>query len=233
MVQVDVNVETLNAEFEAAYPQDVLKWAVETYGASLAVVTSLQPTGIVTLHMLSEMGLKPDILTLDTGLLFPETYALINDVESRLGIHITRVRPVQSVAEQEGAYGPKLWERDPDLCCNMRKVVPLAQALTGYDAWISGLRRDQSSTRRATPIISWDRKNQKVKLSPLATWTEEMVWTYLQAHELPYNPLHDQNYPTIGCYTCTCPVLPGSSDLRAGRWAGISKTECGIHLTNA
>jgi phosphoadenosine phosphosulfate reductase len=220
----------LNGEFETATPQDVLRWAVETFGKGLALVTSFQPTGIVTLHMLSEIAPRTAVLTLDTGLLFPETYALMDELEQRFNLNLIRIRPAQTVQEQAGTYGSALWERDPDRCCNLRKTVPLEQALAGYDAWIAGLRRDQSQGRASVPVIDWDKKYQKVKLSPFATWTEEMVWTYIHAHELPYNALHDQHYPSIGCYPCTRAVEPGSQDMRAGRWVNRAKTECGLHV---
>ncbi|MBZ0285999.1 MAG: phosphoadenylyl-sulfate reductase, partial [Anaerolineae bacterium] len=147
-----------------------------------------------------------------------------------LKLNLIRIKPEQTVAEQNAAHGPNLWEREPDQCCNLRKTVPLANALQGYAAWITGLRRDQSAGRSSTPILSWDKKYQNVKLSPFATWTEAMMWTYLHAHELPYNVLHEQNYPSIGCYPCTQPVAPDAVDQRAGRWATHEKTECGIHV---
>ncbi len=219
----------LASEFENAYPQEVLSWAVDTFGAQLAVVTSFQPTGIVTLHMLSEIAPRVPVLTLDTGLLFPETYALIDEVENRFDLNLIRIYPAQTVTQQAAEHGAALWERDPDRCCGLRKTAPLDAALAGFDAWITGLRRDQSQGRGATPVISWDKKHSMVKLSPFATWTEDMIWTYIQAHELPYNELHDQGYPSIGCSVCTqCP--DSSADLRAGRWVNHVKTECGIHL---
>ncbi len=227
------DLNNLNANFETAYPQDVLRWAADTFGLKLAVVTSFQPTGIVTLHMLTEIAPETPVLTLDTGLLFPETYALMDDLEARLNLRLIRVRPEQTVEAQAEQYGPALWERNPDRCCELRKVVPLDRALVGYDAWITGLRRDQSKGRATTPILSWDRKYQKVKISPLATWTEDMIWTYIQAHELPYNELHDRNYPSIGCFPCTQPVAPDATDARAGRWSASTKTECGIHVADS
>jgi phosphoadenosine phosphosulfate reductase len=230
MSVVATDLNELNSIFETAYPQDILRWAAEAHGKKLAVVTSFQPTGIVTLHMLSEIAPDTPVLTLDTGLLFPETYALMDELESRLGLNLIRVRAAQNVAQQEAAHGPNLWEREPDQCCNLRKTVPLDQALIGYTAWITGLRRDQSNGRRATPIVSWDTKYDKVKLSPFATWTEDMLWTYIHAHELPYNTLHEKNYPSIGCYPCTQPVAPDAVDKRAGRWSKHEKTECGIHV---
>ncbi len=225
-------LQYLNDEFETAYPQDILHWAVDTFDSGLAVVTSFQPTGIVTLHMLSEFVPRPTVLTLDTGLLFPETYALMDALEQRFNLNLVRIRPAQTVEEQAATYGPALWERDPDRCCNLRKTIPLDKVLVGYDAWIAGLRRDQSRQRAAVPIIGWDRKYQKVKLSPFATWTEEMIWTYIHTYELPYNSLHDQNYPSIGCYPCTHPVDPEAQDRRAGRWANRAKTECGLHVAD-
>jgi len=235
---VNISPETLsqiNQDFEASSPQDILRWAAETYGDQLAVVTSFQPTGIVTLHMLSEIAPRTPVLTLDTELLFPETYALMDTVEQRFALNLIRVRPAQTVAQQAAAYGDALWERDPDQCCALRKVAPLDQALHGYGAWIAGLRRDQSEGRKVTPIVSWDARYQMVKLCPFATWTEDMIWTYLTAHELPYNALHDQQYASIGCTHCTQPVSTGAfaggtNDMRAGRWANRGKTECGLHV---
>lgn len=219
----------LNQSFETMYPQEILQWVVEQYGCHMAVVTSFQPTGIVTLHMLHELGADIDVLTLDTGLLFPETYALMDQLEKRLNFKIIRVRPGQTVRQQAVAYGENLWETDPNLCCNLRKTIPLGKALSRYALWVTGLRRDQSDGRRGVPILAWDDKYNNVKLSPLASWTEEMVWGYIHAHDLPYNTLHDQSYPSIGCYPCTRPVEAGA-DKRAGRWVGQGKTECGIHL---
>jgi phosphoadenosine phosphosulfate reductase len=227
--QVMLDYQALNARFEDAAPQDILRWAAGQFGDQLTIVTSFQPTGIVTLHMLQEIAPNLTVMTLDTGLLFPETYALIDEVEARLNLNLIRVKPQQTVAEQATTEGDHLWANDPDRCCRLRKTVPLKDALTGYGAWITGLRRDQSEGRKATPIISWDKRNGLVKLSPLATWTERMIWTYMEAYELPYNALHNQNYFSIGCAPCTQAVASGE-DTRAGRWAGLAKTECGIHL---
>jgi phosphoadenosine phosphosulfate reductase len=219
-----------SAELESASPQDILRWSAQTFGNKLAIVTSFQPTGIVTLHMMSEIAPDTPVLTLDTGLLFPETYELMDRLERMLNLNLIRIRPDQTVAQQAEMHGPALWERDPDFCCNLRKSVPLGKALAGYDAWITGLRRDQAKGRASTPVVARDKKFQKVKICPYATWTEEMIWTYLTAYELPYNPLHDQDYPSIGCYPCTQAVERGSQDMRAGRWSNRGKTECGIHV---
>ncbi|MFZ4816966.1 MAG: phosphoadenylyl-sulfate reductase [Phototrophicaceae bacterium] len=223
------DIPQLQADFEDAAPQDILKFAAQTFGSGLVVVTSFQPTGIVTLHMLRELGLAVDVVTLDTGLLFPETYALMDTLEKQFDLRLKRIQPQQTVQEQAAAYGEALWSRQPDLCCENRKVIPLKTALQGYSAWITGLRRDQAATRTQTATIQWDEKNAMVKLSPFATWTEEMIWIYIQAHELPYNALHDNGYPSIGCWPCTAQVQDGQ-DIRAGRWASQDKIECGIHI---
>jgi phosphoadenosine phosphosulfate reductase len=222
--------DTLNLEFEKASPQDILRWGCTTYDSGLALVTSFQPTGMVTLHMLKELGFDVAVLTLDTGLLFPETYALMDEVEQTMGIKITRLKPEYTVIEQNETYGEALWSSNPDLCCQMRKVAPLEKALSRYDAWITGLRRDQSEGRANTPVLSWDKRHHNTKIAPFATWTEDMIWLYINAHGLPYNKLHDQGYPSIGCLTCTKAVANGE-DKRAGRWANSRKTECGIHVS--
>ncbi|MBZ0299017.1 MAG: phosphoadenylyl-sulfate reductase [Anaerolineae bacterium] len=221
----------LQHDFESAHPQDILQWATQQFGDSLAVVTSFQPTGIVTLHMLSEMAPHTAIITLDTEFLFPETYALIDRVESLFNLNLIRVRPELTIDQQAAAYGDKLWVRNPDQCCHMRKTLPLKDALVGYSAWVTGVRRDQSSRRSSTAIINWDSRYNLVKLCPFANWTEDMVWTYIQAHDLPYNELHDRGYPSIGCLHCTQAVTDGA-DPRSGRWAMHQKTECGIHISS-
>lgn len=215
--------------FQNAEPQEILEWATETYGQKLAVVTSFQPTGIVTLHMLQSIAPDTPVLTLDTGLLFPETYGLMDQIQERLKLRIIRVESELSLENQAQLYGDKLWERQPDYCCHLRKTRPLQKALVHYNAWITGLRRDQSSERANLPAISIDRQSGLIKIAPFINWTEDMIWTYINAYDLPYNALHDQNYPSIGCTHCTSPVLEGQ-DKRSGRWADRAKTECGIHV---
>mgnify|MGYP002713104736 CR=1 FL=1 len=218
-------------QFEHEAPQAILRWAVENFGDRLAVVTSFQPTGIATIHMLNEITDHFNVVTLDTGLLFPETYQLMDDVEALFpSMNLIRVKPEYTIEEQREKYGGvDLWQENPNLCCNIRKVIPLDNELKNYDAWITGLRRDQSSTRADTPIVSKDRKRPHMtKICPFATWTAEMLEIYIQAHELPYNALHDQGYTSIGCYPCTRAIEPGE-DVRAGRWANSNKIECGIH----
>jgi phosphoadenosine phosphosulfate reductase len=232
MRSVEAEVSHINAEFETAHPMTILRWAAERFGDRLAVVTSFQPTGIVTLHMLAEIAPRTPVLTLDTGLLFPETHELMNDLERRFNLNLIRVRPEQTVEEQTETYGDALWEADPNQCCHLRKVIPLDRALAGYDAWVTGLRRDQSVRRAHTPVVAWDKRRQMVKLCPFAAWTEQMVWAYIEDYALPYNRLHDENYPSIGCWPCTLSVVGDSMDRRAGRWANYDKTECGIHIGN-
>jgi phosphoadenosine phosphosulfate reductase len=222
-------ISELNAEFETLAPQDILKWAVGEFGLGLVSVTSFQPTGIVALHMLRDIAPETPVLTLDTDLLFPDTYNLMDELEERFSLRLTRLRPALTLEQQEQQHGEALWERDPNLCCAIRKTAPLDAVLSQYPAWITGLRRDQSEGRGQTPIISWDRKHNNIKLAPLATWTESMVWTYIHAYELPYNALHDRNYPSIGCYPCTA-QMSATGEKRSGRWTGHNKTECGIHV---
>lgn len=217
------------ARLEDAAPEAVLNWAIRTYGTRAALACSFGgPTGMVLLDMALALEPRLPVFYLDTGLLFPETYALIERVSARYGITPIAVHPAMSVAEQALAHGPALWAREPDRCCDLRKVQPQRAFLAGYDAWITGLRRDQASTRRATPVVSWDEQGGLVKIAPLARWSEREIWTYISAHEIPYNPLHDQGYPSIGCTHCTRPVQAGE-DMRAGRWAGFAKIECGLH----
>lgn len=224
-------LDRLNQQFERQSPKNILRWALDTYGESLAIVTSFQPSGMVILHLLSELKARPTVFTVDTGLLFPETYALMDEVEALFNLNLVRVKTGLSVAQQAQQFGDKLWERDSGQCCQIRKVAPLDDALRGYGAWVTGLRRDQPG-RASTPVIQWDKKHDMVKLSPLAMWDESAVWAHIHGYELPYNALHDQGYASIGCRpeVCTAPTAVGG-DSRSGRWINSAKTECGIHLS--
>lgn len=207
---------------------DLLRWSLDTFGDKLALVTSFGPTGMVILHHLARLSPGVRVITLDTDFLFEETYALRERVQRRYPIQLEiRKSPLTPLA-QARAYQPELWRADPDLCCHLRKVKPLAGALAGLAAWFSGLRRDQSPTRAELPLVGWDARYALVKINPLAGWTRRQVWTYLLAQNIPYNPLHDRGYGSIGCTHCTRPTAD-SGDERAGRWTGSSKTECGIH----
>jgi phosphoadenosine phosphosulfate reductase len=223
-----VSIANLQARFEKAHPQDVLRYASDTWGEKLTIVTSFQPTGIVTIHMMQAIAPQTPILTLDTGYLFPQTVKLMDELEARWQLNLHRIRPEITIPEQNARYGDELYEHDPDKCCHLRKVLPLQKALAPYDVWLTGLRRDQAPTRTHTPIISKDERHNMLKIAPFATWTEDMIWAYIHAHDLPYNILHDAGYPSIGCAPCTRAV-ESNTDLRAGRWMHHNKTECGIH----
>ena len=214
-------------DFEAMQAEDVLRWAYEEFGDRLCLTCSWQKQSSVLVHMVSELGLDLPIVELDTHLFFRETYETRERLVARYGL--TLIRPeVMTVAEQHAREGPNLWENDPDRCCHIRKVEPLVKALQPYDAWISGIRRDQSPSRAETPKIEWSERYEVFKIHPLADWDEKRVWAYINVNEIPSNPLHDAGYRSIGCIPCTRPTAPDEEE-RAGRWAGSDKLECGIH----
>jgi phosphoadenosine phosphosulfate reductase len=213
---------------DRARPEEILEWAIDRYQPDLVMATGFGPSGTVLLHMALQLWERPRVFYLDTDLLFPETYQLRDELEARFGVNFERVHGGTSVEEQARLYGEELWAREPDTCCYLRKVLPLRRYLSDKQAWITGIRRDQSPSRRHTQVVSWDSTNRVVKLSPLASWTDREVWTYLHVHDLPYNPLHDVGYPSIGCLPCTQSVTNGA-DPRSGRWSGHAKLECGIH----
>lgn len=216
---------------ERSDPKDVIAWSLAIYGPYLTLGTGFGASGMVLLDLVMRAHRAVDVFFLDTRLLFPDTYALRERIEARYGIKLRAVSGL-SLAEQETRFGPRLWEQAPDLCCSLRKVEPLSQVLAGRRAWMTALRRDQSKTRQATPVLQWDERRSVAKIAPLARWTEQDCWAYIHHHDLPYNPLHDQGYPSIGCQPCTRAVRPGE-DLRAGRWAGHAhKTERGLHWEN-
>ena len=204
----------------------VLRWAGETFGEQFAITSSMADGLLASLAATAVPGVH--VVFLDTGYHFAETIGTRDWITGVLPITLVNVTPPLTVAEQDAQYGPKLYERDPDLCCGLRKVQPLAQALAGYVAWGSGVRRDESATRTGTKVVDWDAKRGMVKVNPLAAWTQEHVDAYLAEHQVPVNPLQDIGYASIGCAPCTRPVAPGE-DPRAGRWAGKNKTECGLH----
>jgi phosphoadenosine phosphosulfate reductase len=181
------------------------------------------------MHLIAQIDVDTTVFYLDTDLLFPETYRLRDTLASLFGLRFTCVRSSLSLEAQAAAYGAALWQHNPDVCCYVRKVEPLRRFLATQQAWITGIRRQQTATRARARRIEWDQSNGLVKLNPLADWSTEQVWAYLRAHDLPVNPLHAQGYPSIGCAPCTRPVQAGE-EARAGRWAGWHKTECGIHL---
>ncbi len=213
-------------ELEDAPAQEILRWAAETFGERFCVTSSMEDA--VVAHLASRVLPGVDVVFLDTGYHFPETLGTRDAVAAVLDVRVITLTPRQSVAEQDAAYGPGLYERDPDLCCALRKVRPLEEGLASYDAWATGLRRDESPTRAGTAVVGWDARRQKVKVSPIARWTQADVDAYVAEHGVLTNPLLTEGYASIGCAPCTLPVAAGE-DARAGRWAGRGKTECGLH----
>jgi len=209
--------------------QQVLRWAFEKFGKNVAISSAFGAEGMALIDMASRI--QPDfrLFTIDTEFLFPETYNLMDQIEERYGVRIEKVYSLFSPQEQERQHGPALWSRDPDRCCGLRKVEPLRRKLAELEAWITSIRRDQTSFRAAALKIEWDDKFGLVKINPISDWNHKQVWRYLHDHKVPYNPLHDRNFPSIGCTHCTRAIRPGE-DPRAGRWADFAKTECGLHV---
>jgi phosphoadenosine phosphosulfate reductase len=225
---VKADLEQVKVLAERWKPEQVLGWAFATYGDNIAMATGFGVEGMALLDIAFGVNADVKVFTGDTEFLFPETYDLIDRVEARYGIKVERLYSELTPEEQERAYGNALWARDPDQCCSLRKVEPLRRKLASLDAWVTAIRRDQTSERASVRKVDWDEKFNLVKISPLADWTREAIWSYVVKHDVPYNPLHDRNYPSIGCTHCTRAVQPGE-DPRAGRWAGFRKTECGLH----
>jgi phosphoadenosine phosphosulfate reductase len=215
-------------DFEAMSAEEVLRWAYAEFGDRLCLTCSWQKQSSALVHMVSELGLDIDVIELDTHLFFRESYETREALVKRYGLKLLRP-DIITVAQQHREEGPNLWERDPDRCCHIRKVEPLLRALEPYDSWISGIRRDQSPSRADTPKVQWSDRYGVWKIHPLADWDEKRVWSYIQVNEIPYNPLHEVGYRSIGCIPCTRPTRLDEEE-RAGRWAGSDKLECGIHL---
>ncbi len=226
MTQVDL--AEANIRLAGASPSEILRWGVETFYPRLTMATAFGPEGCLILHMLAEIEPKVRIFNLDTGYQFAETLQVRDKIADRYGIEVELVRPDTTVEEYESRHGGPLYGTQPDQCCHDRKIVPLRRAVAGYDAWISSIRADQSSHRARADVVGWDAKFGLVKINPLLRWTHRDVWAFVVTNNVPYNPLHDQGYPSIGCWPCTRAVRPGD-DERAGRWAGQAKTECGLH----
>ena len=214
---------------ESWTPQQALKWAFDTFGSSVAISSAFGAEGMVLIDMASRVRKDFRLFTIDTEFLFPETYNLMDRIEEKYGIAIERVYSALSPEEQEQRHGVALWTRDPDRCCNLRKVEPLRRKLGELSAWITSIRRDQTSARSGARRVEWDAKFGLVKVNPIVDWTSKQVWRYIHDHDVPYNELHNQDYPSIGCTHCTRAVKPGE-DPRAGRWPGFAKTECGLHI---
>jgi len=218
----------VSASLESASPQDILKWAVDRFAERFTMATAFGPEGMTIIHMLAEIAPKTPIFNLDTGYQFPETLALREKIKERYGIEVELKRPALSVEEYERINGGPVYKEEPHRCCADRKIAVLREAARGMYAWASAIRRDQSPDRSIAPIVGWDKKFQLVKVSPLANWTKKQVWGLITSKDIPYNPMHDLGYTSIGCWPCTRAVSIGE-DERAGRWSGTAKTECGLH----
>ncbi len=222
----DSALAEVSATLEGKTAEEIAAWAAGAFGTDVIVAASMQD--VILPHLFAQLIPGVDVLFLQTGYHFPETLQTRDVAARHLPITVIEAMPRQTVAEQDAEYGEKLHDRDPNLCCFLRKVDPLARSLDGRAAWVTGVRRIEAPTRAGTPIVSWDDKHDLVKVNPLVAWSDEDVEAYQVAHDLPRNPLVAQGYPSIGCAPCTRKVAPGE-DPRAGRWSGNDKTECGIH----
>ena len=222
-------VASIQQVAESWTPQHVLNWAFDTFGSRVAISSAFGAEGMVIIDIAARSGRDFHLFTIDTEFLFPETYALMDRIEEKYGITIEKVLPLLSPGEQTRKHGDALWTSDPDRCCNLRKVEPLRRKLASLSAWITSIRRDQTSARSSARRVEWDEKFGLLKINPIVDWTSKQVWRYIHDHDVPYNELHNQDFPSIGCTHCTRAVRPGE-DPRAGRWSGFAKTECGLHI---
>jgi phosphoadenosine phosphosulfate reductase len=225
---VDLEQQAIDAgrELETATPQEILRWAAESFGDRFCVLSSMGDAVVASLAAQAKPGV--DVVFLDTGYHFAETIGTRDAVAATYDVNVISVAPAQTVDEQDASYGKDLFARDPDKCCALRKVAPMEAALVNYDAWATGLRRDESPARAHTPVVQWDARRRKVKVNPIARWTQADVDSYVAENNILVNPLVDDGYLSIGCWPCTAKVEPGA-DPRSGRWAGRWKTECGIN----
>lgn len=224
-------LKSLSDSFESKQPQEVLAAAIERYAPKIVLACSFGAEDVALVDIVHRINPSVPLFYLDTDFLFPETYETRDRIIQHYDLKPTQVLQVKSLLtpeRQAEQYGEALWSKEPDRCCQLRKVEPLTRVLKGFDAWITGIRRDQAPSRANADLIEWDQKFERVKVNPLARWSWADVWTYIRVYEVPYNPLHDQNYPSIGCTHCTVPVALGD-DPRAGRWKNFTKTECGLH----
>lgn len=231
MTQSIGDIQTWGESLDGSQPQEILRAAVARHGPRIILACSFGAEDVVLVDMLYRIDPSVGLFYLDTDFLFSETYATRDRIIERYELKPAQVHQVKSLLtpqQQEEQYGEALWASTPDQCCQLRKIQPLKRILAGYEAWITGIRREQAPTRANAKPIEWDSTFGLVKVNPLVRWSWADVWTYIKVYEVPYNPLHDQNYPSIGCTHCTKPVMPGD-DLRSGRWQGREKTECGLH----
>ncbi len=214
---------------ESATPEEIIAWGVERFAPHFTMGTAFGPEGCVILSMLAQIAPKTYVFNLETGYQFQQTLDLRDRIADKYGIEVDLLKPELSVPEYEALHGGPLYQTNPNQCCFDRKIKLLERAAANMHAWMSGIRRDQSADRAEAPIVGWDKRFGLVKISPLANWTNKEVWKRILDEKVPYNPLHDQGYPSIGCWPCTQAVVPGEGDERAGRWSGTAKTECGLH----
>ncbi|HKT35617.1 MAG TPA: phosphoadenylyl-sulfate reductase [Nitrospira sp.] len=229
------DIQAWAQSLEGSQPQDILAAGITRYRPKIILACSFGAEDVVLLDMWHRIDPTLGLFYLDTDFLFPETYATRDRIIERYELKPAQVHQVKSLLtpeQQAEQHGAALWATNPDRCCQLRKVEPLRRILDGYDAWVTGIRRDQAPTRADAQPIEWDKTFELVKINPLVRWTWADVWTYIKVYEVPYNPLHDQNYPSIGCTHCTKPVMPGD-DLRSGRWQGRDKIECGLHKASS
>ncbi|MEX0773254.1 MAG: phosphoadenylyl-sulfate reductase [Balneolales bacterium] len=222
-------VQELNRQYENTDVETILSRNWEQYGKEMVIGTGFGASGAVLMHKLYHLELPVTVFYLDTNLLFRQTYELRDDYAEKYKINFERVETDLSVDKQAEKYGEKLWNKSPDQCCHIRKVLPLKHYLTDKQVWVTGVRRDQSASRKNTAVFEWDKQNEVIKINPLASWDADDIWSYIKFYDLPYNPLHDHGYPSIGCQPCTKPTTDSDNE-RSGRWSGQEKTECGIHL---
>jgi phosphoadenosine phosphosulfate reductase len=228
-IWTEEQIATANRTLEGASAPAILRWAVETFHSKLTMATAFGAEGCCLIHMLAEIDPDIRIFNLDTGYQFAETLELRERIKRRYGIEVEFIRPELTVAEYEAEHGGPMYRHRPDQCCHDRKILPLRRAVAGYSAWVSAIRGDQTRDRAAARVVQWDAKFGLVKVNPLLAWTKKDAWKFILDHEVPYNPLHDRGYPSIGCWPCTQPVGDGA-DERAGRWARTAKKECGLHV---
>lgn len=228
-MKVSFDHEEIAHQLKGVHPIEIIRWGVKMLGASnLSLACSFGYEDVALVDMVLRVDQSIDIFYINTDLLFPETYQVRDQLEEKYGCSFIEVKPHLTIEQQNNRYGDQLWKKDPDQCCALRKVIPLKAVLAKYKGWITGIRREQSQTRANTEVVEWDQTFGLWKWNPLAYWNDEQVWKYIRQHQIPYNPLHDQQYPSIGCYPCTRSVQPGE-DSRSGRWKGFAKVECGLH----
>jgi len=226
---IKFDIAELQPAADAWTPQRTLAWAFETFESRVAISSAFGAEGMVVIDIASRVSKDFRLFTIDTEFLFAESYNLMDRVEEKYDIRLEKVYSQHSPEEQERLYGAALWSRDPDRCCNLRKVEPLRRKLAELTAWITSIRRDQTAARSGARRIEWDAKFGLMKINPIVDWTSKQVWRYIHDHDVPYNQLHNQDYPSIGCTHCTRAVRP-EEEARAGRWPGFAKTECGLHI---